>query len=73
MSSHGSSLAVPALPDAGPVTRHVNHIAGIKHSVAEQVVKLEACSVDRPVVNRLRVVEMIAFRRQHCEMLHVSP
>jgi len=64
---------MPALSNAGPVTCHINHVAGIKYPVAKQVVELEACTVDGPVVHRLRVVEVITFRRQHCEMLHVAP
>jgi len=61
VSPDGSSLAVPALSDTCPVVSHVHHVASIKHSVAEQMVELEPCTVDRPVVTSLRVVEVVAF------------
>ena len=64
---------MPALSDAGPVTGHVDHVSCVQHTVAEQVVELEPSAVDRPVVTRLRVVEMIALGRQHGQVLHVAP
>ena len=73
MSSDGSSLAVPAFSDTGPVTRHVHHVSGVEHPVTEQMVELEASSIDCPVMTGLGVVEMIAFRRQHRQMLDVAP
>jgi len=73
VSSDGASLAVPSFADARPVARQVDHVAGVEHSVAEQMVELEPGAVDGPVVARLGVVEVIAFRRQHRQMLHVAP
>ena len=73
MSFDGSGLAVPALADAGPVAGHVHHVSGVQHSVAEQMIELETCAVDGPVVARLGVVEVVTLRRQHRQMLHVSP
>ena len=50
MSFDGSSLAVPALADARPVASHVDHVAGVQNSVAEEMVELEPGAVDGPVV-----------------------
>lgn len=73
MSSDGARLTVPALSDTGPVARHVHHISGIQHAVAEQMIELQTGAVDGPVVVGLGIVEMVAFRRQHGQMLHVAP
>jgi len=73
VSADGPSLAMPALSYTGPVACHVHHVASIKYTVTEQMVELQTCSIDRPVVTRLRVVEVIAFGCQHRQMLHVAP
>ena len=73
VSSDGSSLAVPALSDARPVASHVDHVAGVKDSVTEEMIELESCAVDGPVVTSFRVVEMVTFRRENCEVLNVTP
>lgn len=69
----GASLAMPALSNSLPVSRQVDHVSSVKHSKPEQVIELEASSVDCPVVTRLWVVEMIAFRREHGDVLHIAP
>jgi len=73
VSSDGSSLAVPAFSNARPVASHVHHVASVKYPVAEQMVELEAGAVDGPVVTSLGIVEMIAFRCEHSQMLYVAP
>jgi len=50
VSSDGPGLAVPALADARPVAGHVDHVSGVQHSVAEEMVELQPGAVDGPVV-----------------------
>ncbi len=56
-----------------PVARQFHHVSRIEHAVAEQVVELEAGAVDRPVVLVVRVVQVVPLRREHRQMLHVTP
>ena len=66
-------LAMPTLSDSFPISGEVDHVASVHDAVPEQMVELQTSPVDRPVMTALQVVEMIAFRRQHCDMLDVSP
>ena len=65
--------AVEAVGHGLPVGGEVDHVASVKHAVAEQMVKLEAGPVDRPVVFAVRVVQVVALRRQHGQVLDVAP
>ena len=62
-----------AVGDRLPAAGQVHHVAGIQHPVAEQVVELQSGAVDRPVVLAVRVKQVIALRRQHGEVLDVTP
>ena len=73
VSSDCSSLTMPAFSDGRPVTCHVDHVSSIQHTISKQMVELQAGAINGPVVTSLRVVEMVAFRRQHRQMLNVSP
>ena len=56
-----------------PVSGQIHHIPGIQHSVAKQVVELQACAIDGPVVFSMGVVQMVPLGGENCQMLHVSP
>ena len=56
-----------------PVGGEVDHVAGVQHAVAEQMVELESSPVDRPVVLAVRVVQVVPLRRQHGQVLDVTP
>jgi len=71
--SDDASLAMPAFADTRPVTRHVDHITGVEHSVTKQVVELKSGSIDGPVVTSLWVVEVVTFRCQYSQVLNVAP
>ena len=45
-----------AIGNTAPISRHVDHVTSIKNAVTEQVVELETCTVDRPVVLALNEV-----------------
>ena len=62
-----------AVGDGLPAGGQVHHVSSVQHAVAEQVVELQAGPVDRPVVLALRVVQVVALRRQNGQVLDVAP
>ena len=62
-----------AVGHALPVPGQVDHVASVEHAVAEEVVELEPGAVDGPVVLAVRVVQVVTFGGEYCQMLHVTP
>lgn len=50
-----------------------DHGTGIEHTVAKQVVEFQTDAVHVPVESIFAVVQRVAFRCEHREMLHVAP
>ena len=70
---HLSGGAVEAIGDRFPADGEIHHVAGVQHAIAEQMVEFESGAVDRPVVFAVRVVQVVALRRQNGQVLHVAP
>jgi len=68
---NGSGDTVETLGHSFPVLGHLHHAPSIQHTVAKQVVELEAHAVPPPLVNL--VMELVPLGGQDRQVLHVSP
>ena len=68
-----ASAAVEAVWNRLPFIGHLDHVASVQNTVAEQVVELQPRTVDGPVVDTLGVQQMVALGGEDGQVLDITP